>query len=89
MIQNPSVVGAGDGEKVTITLISGRINAWDNNGISHFGPTSFEALTNVMIAARGDMAYLDFSGDYTPIQSGGENGTYLFIPRGNVTIGRS
>ena len=89
MIQNPIVGGAGDGEKVTITLISGRINAWDNNGIIHFGPTSFGALTNVMIAAQGAMASLDFSGDYTTIQSGGENGIYLFIPRGNVTIGRS
>lgn len=88
MIQNPIVGGAGDGEKVTIKLIINTINAWDNNGISHLGPTSFEALTNVMIAARGDNISLGFYGDYTIIQDGGRNGTYLFIPHGNVTIAR-
>nr|DAS93980.1 MAG TPA: hypothetical protein [Caudoviricetes sp.] len=88
MIQNPIVGGAGDGEKVTITLKHRRINAWDNNGISHLGPTSFEALTNVMIAAQGDEISLDFYGDCTIIQYGRKNGTYLFIPHGNVTIER-
>lgn len=89
MIQNPIVGGAGDGEKVTIKLIYDQIHAWDNNGISHVGPISFEALTNVMIAAQGNNISLGFYGDYTIIQDGRRNGTYLFIPHGNVTIARS
>lgn len=88
MIQNNNV-GGSEQKKCTITLTSSNITAWDNNGNSHSGNTSFECSEGVMIAAKDRFSALNFSGEYTEVRGAGSEGLInLIVPYGDVTVSR-
>ena len=86
MINNPVVRSAGGG-MVTITISDRYITAWDNDGNAHTSG-QFQVMKDVLVAAVRTRGLVNPSGDFDVIASYDEVRLIMFVPHGDIVLGR-